>query len=118
MTDDRWREVLVNARASSSVLYRLSSALRFPPSVIYRTTWVNLRKDFIHNLRCQDNFLICNRNWFAQANAVIETFDEFFHAEILIETATQEIYNIAERISRVFPGIPERRNEVGQVALV
>ena len=52
---------------------------------------INLGKDFIHNLRCQDNISMWNRNRFAQANAGIKSFDEFFHPEILVKATTQEI---------------------------
>jgi hypothetical protein len=99
MTDDRQRKI--ERSIPLYTLCRMSSVLC--PSSSAR---INLREDFVHDSSRKADFPIGNRRRAIQANAVVKTFDQFFHSEILIKPSAGKIHDVPFPILEMFPGTP------------
>jgi len=91
---------------------------RFFPSLTRPARPMDLGKDFIHDPSRQNDFPIGNRRCLPHRDALIKAPYQFRHAEILIESATNELQEITACIPEMLPRVLHRWEEEGEIALV
>src|SRR5207248_2620612 len=75
----------------------------------------DLRKDFIHNPRCEEDLLVWDGRVLSAQNTFVKLRDELFHPKIMVQPALKERSNVPEPIAYMFPGIHERSDDIGQI---
>ncbi len=87
-------------------------------SVFRRPVGVDLAEDTIHDPRGEQNLAIGNWRRAVRSDTVIESLNQLFHSEILVEPSSAKIDHVDARVSEMFARGKERRNNIGQVALI